>query len=114
MISHPIALSWRLLPYDITKSIPKGKDRIWVDYDKIGASLTLGYWEEGDWFIPFGMKGRKKLSDFFTDLKLSRREKESTPILRSGSEIVWVIGHRLDDRFCVSSSTTHVLELSVS
>lgn len=114
IISHPIALSWRLLPYDITKSIPKGKDRIWVDYDKIGASLTLGYWEEGDWFIPFGMKGRKKLSDFFTDLKLSRREKESTPILRSGNEIVWIIGYRIDDRFCVNSTTTRVLELSVS
>ncbi len=114
MISHPIALSWRLLPYDNTKSIPKGKDRIWVDYDKIGASLTLGYWEEGDWFIPFGMKGRKKLSDFFTDLKLSRREKESTPILRSGNEIVWIIGYRIDDRFCVNSTTTRVLELSVS
>ena len=60
------------------------------------------------------MKGRKKLSDFFTDRKLSRREKETTPLLLAGSDVVWVIGSRIDDRFAVKPSTSRVLELFIS
>lgn len=113
-IKEPVNLTWRVLTLTGSESIPKTKDRVWVDFDRIQESLYVRFWEEGDWFIPFGMKGRKKLSDFFTDRKLSRREKETTPLLLAGSDVVWVIGSRIDDRFAVKPSTSRVLELFIS
>ena len=54
------------------------------------------------------MKGFKKLSNFFTDIKLNRFEKEDVWLLCSGENIVWVVGHRIDDRFKVSGKTKTV------
>lgn len=80
-----------------------------MDYDKLDFPLTLRTWKEGDWFIPFGMKGRKKLSDYFSDHKFSRIEKERTWLLCSGDAIVWVVGERTDNRFRMDESTKRVL-----
>ena len=81
----------------------------YLDYDKLDFPLTLRTWKEGDWFIPFGMKGRKKLSDYFSDHKFSRIEKERTWLLCSGDAIVWVVGERTDNRFRIDESTKRVL-----
>ena len=51
------------------------------------------------------MSGKKKLSDFFIDNKLSLFDKEDCWLLCSGDDIVWIIGHRIDDRFKVSEDT---------
>lgn len=81
-----------------------------VDADKLGH-LVLRTWKEGDWFMPLGMTGRKKLSDYFVNAKVPRIEKHSTPILESDGAIVWLCGHRLDRRFSISDSTKRALEL---
>jgi tRNA(Ile)-lysidine synthase len=62
--------------------------------------LKIRKWRTGDWFCPSGMGGRrKKLSDYFTDLKLSRVEKEKVLILENAAgEILWIIGFRTDER----------------
>jgi tRNA(Ile)-lysidine synthase len=60
------------------------------------------------------MKGKKKLSDFFIDKKLSLREKENTWLLCSGEKIVWVIGMRLDERFKVTDKTQHVIVIETA
>ncbi len=65
--------------------------------------LTLRHWQEGDWFIPLGMKGKKKLQDFFTDMKLSRHEKEQVWLLCADEDIAWVIGYRIDERYKVKA-----------
>ena len=72
---------------------------LYLDSKKLTFPLELRKWRRGDWFIPFGMKGRKKLSDFFTDLKYSLKDKEDVWLLLSGEDIVWVVGKRSDDRF---------------
>ena len=70
--------------------------------------------QEGDWFIPFGMKGRKKLSDFFTDRKLSRFDKERAAVLVSAhGEVMWVVGMRTDNRFAVTGKTRRALEIGL-
>ena len=69
-------------------------------------------WEEGDQFHPFGMKGKKKLSKFFKDEKLSLPEKENCWLLCSDEEIVWVIGYRADARFGVDEETSTILKLT--
>ena len=75
------------------------------DFDKLRFPLLLRNWHKGDKFIPLGMKNFKKLSDFFTDEKISISEKDTTWLLFSESNLVWVIGKRIDDRFKVTSKT---------
>ncbi len=79
-----------------------------MDYDKLTFPLTLRHWREGDKFVPLGMKGSKKLSDFFVDHKLSRFDKEDLWLLCSGEEICWVVGYRMDDRFKLTDKTKNV------
>ena len=78
------------------------------DADKLQYPLILRRWQQGDWFIPFGMKGRKKISDFFVDKKFSTNEKEQLWLLTSGDDIVWVVGHRVDARYAVTDKTQRV------
>ncbi len=87
--------------------------RIYVDKDLLKYPLTVRKWEEGEYFYPFGMSGRKKVSKFFKDEKLSLLEKEKTLLLCSGNQIVWIIGKRLDDRFKVTDHTKHILKISI-
>ncbi len=85
---------------------------IFVDRDKIKYPLVVRKWQEGDYFHPFGMKGKKKLSKFFKDEKLSLPQKENCWLLCSNDKIVWVIGHRPDARFAVKDETKQILRLS--
>ncbi|MEJ0032287.1 MAG: tRNA lysidine(34) synthetase TilS [Bacteroidota bacterium] len=80
----------------------------YVDADKVGA-LVLRNWEEGDFFYPLGMKGKKKVSDFLIDEKISVTEKQSIKVVTTGDQIVWVVGKRIDDRFKITPTTKRVL-----
>lgn len=86
----------------------------YIDGDKIREPLTLRKWRAGDWFVPLGMKGRKKLSDFFTDAKVSPLEKINAPVLAAGGDIIWVCGRRIDDRYRITSATRNAVKLSFS
>lgn len=106
---EPIELSCRKIVIDEDFNILKDKCIAWFDYDKLTFPLTLRRWREGDWFVPFGMKGRKKLSDYFSDHKFSRIDKERVWLLCSGENILWIIGERSDNRFCLDKTTKSVL-----
>jgi len=81
----------------------------YLDFRKISFPVKIRKWEAGDFFFPFGMNRRKKLSDYFIDGKLSRFEKEKALILETGGDIAWIIGRRIDNRFRVTKSTQKVL-----
>lgn len=98
---------------DKIQSLKTDKNTIFVDADKIKFPLTIRNWQKGDVFFPFGMKGKKKLSDFFTDEKLSRNEKENIEVLISENEIIWIIGYRADDRFKVTEKTQNVIRFQI-
>lgn len=88
----------------------KSKNFANLDIEKIVFPLTLRKWKEGDVFFPFGMKQKKKLSDFFIDQKLSIFEKENTWILTSANdEIIWIVGLRIDNRFAITETTKNIL-----
>lgn len=84
-----------------------------LDADKIGFPLTIRNWREGDRFKPLGMKGWKKLSDFFVDQKMGQTEKERCWIIESNGEIIWVVGRRIDDRVKVTKETRNVIKLTI-
>lgn len=88
-------------------------DEITIPYTETLFPLTLRRWKEGDKFRPFGMKGSKKLSDFFKDRKLSLFEKQATWILESKEHIIWVIGQRMDDRCKVGNGPQRLLQISL-
>lgn len=89
--------------------INKNHNCLYVDADQLSFPLTLRKWKSGDWLIPFGMKGKKKVSDFFTDQKFSLKEKEDAWLLFSGEKLVWIVGHRSDERFKINPETRNVL-----
>lgn len=86
---------------------------IYVDCDTLEFPLTFRKWEEGDFFYPFGMKGKKKLSKYFKDEKLSLVEKEQIGILCSGQDIIWIVGKRADERFKVTENTKQILKIEL-
>ena len=83
-----------------------------LDASLLQYPLTLRRWQEGDRFVPFGMSGSKKLSDFLTDMKVPAVEKERQFVLLSGDDIVWVVGRRIDDRYRLTDSTEQVLRIT--
>jgi tRNA(Ile)-lysidine synthase len=82
-----------------------------LDESRLHFPLVWRKWKAGDYFYPLGMKGKKKVSDFLIDEKVSLAEKESVTVLESAGEIAWVTGRRIDERFKVSAGTTKAFEL---
>ena len=85
-----------------------------LDAEKLRFPLTLRTFKPGDRLIPFGMRGHKKLKDFFVDLKVPLEQRYSTPILCCDDTPVWVCGFRIDDRFKVTSETKKVMKVVFS
>lgn len=75
------------------------KENLLLDLDKVKFPLTVRRWKEGDYFYPTGMQGKKKLSKYFKDEKLSLVEKEQAWVLCSENNIIWVVNRRADRRF---------------
>ncbi len=110
-ISTPVNLAVKLT--DVPKLIDKNSRVLYADAAKLQFPLKLRKWHSGDWFFPFGMEGKKKLSDFFTNQKFNLKEKEETWLLLSGEEVVWVVGHRPDNRFKITETTERVLQIEL-
>ena len=89
--------------------IPRDKNTACFDADKLQHPLSLRLFRQGDTFVPFGMKGRKKVSDYLTDRKFSLLRKERQWILCCGDDIIWLVGERADNRFRVDEGTKKVL-----
>ncbi len=84
-----------------------------LDLDKLEFPLLIRKWKHGDYFQPLGMTGFKKLSDFLIDEKIPVHEKENTWLLCSGQKIVWVMKHRIDNRFKITPKTRHILKIEI-
>ena len=96
-----------------TVTFPNNPNVIFLDVTKSAFPLCLRYWKQGDYFLPLGLSGkRKKVQDFFTDLKLNLFQKEETLILECDNQIAWIVGHRADHRFRITPTTDVVLKIT--
>jgi tRNA(Ile)-lysidine synthase len=86
---------------------------IFVDEDLLKFPLVIRKWNEGDFFYPFGMNGKKKISKYFKDEKMSLIDKSDQWILCSDNQIVWIIGKRQDDRFKITTNTTKIVQITL-
>jgi tRNA(Ile)-lysidine synthase len=102
----------------INGGLPDVKDKkssvAYLDHDLLAFPLKVRKWKQGDFFQPLGMTGKKKLSDFFIDKKISINEKEDVYVLESDGNIVWVINHRIDDRYKVLPGTKKIMRVSIA
>jgi tRNA(Ile)-lysidine synthase len=109
-IEHPISLRFSI----VEKIGQTNSKTAYLDRQKLSYPLLLRKWQEGDSFQPLGMKGKKKLSKFFKDEKLSLVAKEKMRVLCSKDQIVWIVGMRPDDRFKVTEKTREILKIVYS
>lgn len=111
----------RIQPWTSGQPIPGAAHVAMLDADTIKWPLVFRRWKAGDYFYPLGLTrkksnkiGKKKLSDLFTDLKLTPTEKEAAWVVTSGEHIVWVAPYRIDDRHKITQHTREVLMMSWS
>ncbi len=110
-VDLPVELKPEIVVIKEDYQIEKDKKFAYFDFDKLSFPLVLRHWQEGDWFVPFGMKGKKKISDYFNDKKFSLFDKEKTWLLCSGQDVIWIVGERTDNRYRIEKTTKRVLKL---
>lgn len=108
----PVQLQLNIFPFE-HQNIPVDPTIAWLDYEKLIFPLEIRRYRQGDAFVPLGMKGRKKLSDFFIDEKIPVPEKRNIWIILSTGKIAWIAGHRIDNRFRITPRTKKVFEIKL-
>jgi tRNA(Ile)-lysidine synthase len=112
-VYSPIILHMEILKDLQYVKIPKNKEVAMLDYDKLSFPLILRKWKKGDSFFPYGLKGEKKISEFYKNLKYSILDKENQWLLCSGNDIIWVVGQRIDDRYKLTKSTKTIYKIEL-
>ena len=98
----------------ISKIEKENKTTIYVDKNNLSFPLTLRKWQNGDFFYPKGMQGKKKVSKYFKDEKFSTIDKENTWLLcTSTNKIIWIVGHRQDHRFLTTENASSILKIEI-
>ena len=108
------SLKIKLMDWHTDLKFDDNKNIAMMDLKNITFPLVVRRWKQGDYFYPLGMnKKKKKLSDFFTQQKLSKVDKEKVWILCSGDYILWVMGMRQDERFKVTEHTKQIIKFEL-
>ena len=113
--SKEVAVSLGKIKLSIAKKISKeDSDVIYLDSAKLDFPLKVRNLLSGDYFYPFGMNGKKKVSKYLKDKKISIYDKDKVLILEtSKNKIIWVVGMRLDDRFSVTDNTKEITKIKL-
>lgn len=99
--------------YNKNQPFPKNSCMKWFDYDKIENTLTLRTRKTGDYLQINSWGGRKKLKDYFIDIKIPKEERDSKLLVADGNHILWVIGNgdRISERYKINDNTNHILSM---
>ncbi|MBN1301546.1 MAG: tRNA lysidine(34) synthetase TilS [Melioribacteraceae bacterium] len=113
IITEKFNISTRLLEAKDLKKLRTGRSEI-ISADNLEDVFNLRKWVPGDKFIPLGMKGQKKISDFLTDLKIPNKDKKNVYVLTNRNKIVYVLGLRISEEFKVTSSSKKICEICLN
>jgi tRNA(Ile)-lysidine synthase len=94
-------------------SFTSGQDTAYLDSHKVRFPLIIRNYFPGDWFYPSGMRGRKKIKDFFSDKKIPVSERKRIPLLLFGNRISWVGGFRVDQEMAATLETMEILKVEL-
>ena len=102
-------------------SLKPEKGTLFCDAETLGSPFIIRHWSDGDWMRPFGMGGKaKKLSDLFTDLKLTLSEKEKAAVIYSptlsegdASHVAAVAGYRMDEALRITKGSKQIVKISI-
>lgn len=115
LIGHPLNLTFEVIDLQCIGSLHQPPEFALLDFSLLHFPLCLRPVSRGDRFQPFGMKGSRLVSDFLTDRKLSRAEKERVFVLENADgSIVWLVGFRIDGRFAVGPETIKVWKATLN
>jgi tRNA(Ile)-lysidine synthase len=112
-------LQFHVRPLDKLARISAKANYAFIDIDYVNFPLILRKWELGDYLYPFGLNkasgkpSKKKVNKLLRDEKISQYEKDDTWVLCSGDKLIWLVGHRLDDRFKLTNKTKEVLTIEL-
>lgn len=114
------AVRVEVLPWTPDMPLKQPDGTIVMDADRLPMPFVLRRWRSGDWLIPFGMKGKKKVSDLFADLRYDALQKAAAIVvvdvqtagLADNQHVSAVAGVRIDDRCKVTSATSQVVRIS--
>lgn len=109
----PFRLIYTEHAYTPDFTIPKEKEIACFDADKFKGKISLRKWETGDTFIPFGMKGKKKISDYLINRKFTLHQKEQQWVLCCNDQIAWLVGERTDNRFRIDENTQKIVKIEM-
>jgi len=112
-IKKPLKISFEVVDRKEIKLLKVSKNIALFDYEKIKFPLTLRTWQVGDYFKPFGLKGKQKISDFFINQHFSLLDKQNVWLLISDKKIMWLVNYRTDERFKVTKTTKKILVVKV-
>jgi len=100
---------------EFSLSFPLSCQEVLLDADKVTMPLLVRSRKDGDRFSPIGMKGTKKVKDFFIEVKIEQEKRNHVPLVIDGKgNIVWIAGYRLDERFKVTDETGYLLRLKIN
>lgn len=95
-------------------SLTKSGNKEYIDADSIHGGFIIRRWKEGDRFYPLGMRNSKKVSDFLNEQKIESHKKSEQLVVTNSSNIVWIVGIRIDERYKISDKTKKYLELCLT
>ena len=113
---------WQVKVVEMTQdfSLKQPVGTVIMDADKMAFPFVCRSWRQGDWFVPFGLKGRKKVSDLFADLKFTQMDKAKALMivdcrgnLAENQHIAGVLGYRIDDRYKVDQTTRNIILMTI-
>jgi tRNA(Ile)-lysidine synthase len=113
---------WQVKVVEMTRdfSLKQPVGTVIMDADKMAFPFVCRAWRQGDWFVPFGLKGRKKVSDLFADLKFTQMDKAKALMivdcrgdLAENQHVAGVLGYRIDDRYKVDQTTRNIILMTI-
>ena len=113
---------WQVKVVEMTQdfSLKQPVGTVIMDADKMAFPFVCRAWRQGDWFVPFGLKGRKKVSDLFADLKFTQMDKAKALMivdcrgdLAENQHVAGVLGYRIDDRYKVDQTTKNIILMTI-